>query len=242
MQELQVLANQHEYGLAYNATDNARAIPGMQLAGEVMKFLNDSITSKGKNKIGIQFGAYASFLSFFGLADLPKANVDFTGIPDYASSMTFEVYTSGFNGSGYPGTDDLKVRFFFSNGSTGILGDPTPYPLFGGSDLSLSWNDFTSKMGAFEVATTEKWCQVCGNTTGVCAAVSSSTKGGNSGSKSGSGGGMSLAVAGVIGALVTLAVVLGVEALIALLLGLRVHRKGSRVNGASSPVSEGTKA
>jgi hypothetical protein len=38
---------------------------------------------------------------------------------------------------------------------------------------------------------------------------------------------MSLAVAGVIGAMVTLAVILGLEALIAVAAGLRVVRKGS---------------
>jgi len=241
--ELQLLANTHEYGLAYNASDNARAVPGMQLAGEITKFLNDSVTSKGKSKIGIQFGAYASFLSFFGLADLPKANVNFTGIPDYASSMVFEVYASGVNASTYPSPNDLNVRFFWSNGSTGILGAPTPYPLFGGNDLSIPWNNFTDKMGAFEISTSEKWCQVCGNTTGVCAGVSSTSSGGGStASSSSKHGGMSLAVAGVIGALVTLAVVLGLEALVALVLGLRVHKKGATSHGGSSPMSEGVKA
>lgn len=207
-----------------------------------MTFLNNSITSKGKTKIGIQFGAYASFLSFFGLTDLPKASVNFTGIPDYASSMVFEVYGPAGNATAYPGANDLNVRFFYSNGSTGILGAPTPYPLFGGSDLSVSWNDFATKMSAFEISTSEKWCTVCGNTTGVCAGVSNSSSGGSSSGSSGSKhGGMSLAVAGVIGAMVTLAVVLGVEALIALVLGLRLYKKGAR-NGASSPMSEGVKA
>lgn len=236
--ELQLLANQHEYGLAYNKSDDARAMVGRQLAGEVLKFLNSSITSRGHSKIGIQFGAYASFLSFFGLTDLPKANPDFTGIPDYASSMVFELFSNNTKAGTYPNQTDLNVRFYFSNGSTAILGDPVPYPLFGGSSSVLSWNDFSSNLTNVAVTTTEQWCQMCGNTTGTCAAYaasSSNTGSGSSGSSS-KGHGMSNAVAGVIGAMVTLAVILGLEALVALVAGLRLVRKrGQKSNGAAVP-------
>jgi hypothetical protein len=209
----------------------------MQLVGEIVQFFNSSITSKGSSKLGIQFGAYGTFLSFFGLTNLTFANVNFTGIPDYASSMVFELFTSGTNSSSYPSADDLMVRFFFSNGSTGDLGDPTPYPMFGGSALELSWNDFSSNMSAVGITTTEQWCHICGNTTGVCANSTSTSSSSNipsSGHK-----GMSLGVAGVIGAMVTLAVVLGLEALIALIAGLRVVRKGAVPN---SPTTQGLKA
>jgi hypothetical protein len=222
VQELQLLANEHEFGLAYDASDKARAVPGMQLAGDVLTFLTQAINSKGENKIGIQFGPYASFLSFFGLAGLPSASLNFTGIPDYASSMTFEVFAS--NSASFPSASDLKVRFLFSNGSTGIYGDPQPYPLFGGKDSVISWNDFSSKLNDFSLfESTVKWCQVCGNTNGVCAA----TNGPSSGASSGSGH-MSTVVAGVIGALVTLAVVLGALTLVALIAGLRVVRKSKQ--------------
>ena len=237
--ELQLLANEHEYGLAYNASDNARAMVGMQLAGEILTFLNGSVTGKGKQKLGIQFGAYASFLSFFGLADLPAASPNFEGIPDYASSMVFEVFGNSTNSSSFPNATELSVRFMYSNGSTGVLGDPTPYPLFGGSSSVLSWNDFSSKVATFEVSTTEKWCNLCGNTTGTCApfSTSGSGSGNGSGGSSNQGKHMSNAVAGVIGAMVTLAVILGLEALVALVAGLRVVRKGSTpaANGATYP-------
>jgi hypothetical protein len=230
--ELQVLANEHEYGLAYNASDNARAMPGMQLAGEILTFFNASITGKGASKVGIQFGAYASFLSYFGLAGLPNVNVNFTGIPDYASAMVFELFATGTNASAYPSPDDLKIRFFFSNGSTGVYGDPTAYPAFNGSDLEISWSDFSSNISAFAVTTTDQWCKICGNTTGVCASAAGPS---SSGQSSSNHKGMSLAVAGVIGAMVTLGVILGLEALIALVAGLRVVRKGSRVASPGSP-------
>jgi len=237
--ELQLLANQHEYGLAYNKSDDARAMVGKQLAGEILQFLNSSITSRGKNKLGIQFGAYGSFLSFFGLTDLPKANPNFTGIPDYASSMIFELFSNSTKAGTFPNKTDLNVRFYFSNGSTAILGDPVPYPLFGGSSSVLSWNDFSSNLASVAVSTTEQWCQQCGNTTGTCApyAGSGSNSGNLSSSSSGKGNGMSNAVAGVIGAMVTLAVILGLEALVALVAGLRLVRKGGRksTNGSVAP-------
>ena len=120
--------------------------------------------------------------------------------------------------------------------------DPTPFPLFGGSDLAISWSTFASQMGKFSVGTTEEWCQKCGNSTGVCAAASSGSGNGGSGSGSSgsstSGDGMSRTVAGVIGAFVTLGVILGLEALVLLLGGLRLVSK-KRLQGAGSPVGNG---
>ena len=92
-------------------------------------------------------------------------------------------------------------------------------------------------MGKFAIGDQEHWCKACGKGDGVCAAFStSSTDGGadtsseGSGSGSGSAGPISLPVAGVIGALVTLAVVLGAQALILVVGGLRVVSK-KRIGG-----------
>jgi hypothetical protein len=202
----------------------------MQLAGEIVTFLNSSITTKGATKLGMQFGAYGTFLSFFGLANMQAANVNFTGVPDYASSMVIELFTaSGISNSTYPATSDLQVRFLYSNGSTGVYGDPVQYPMFGTNLSSMPWTDFQSNISTFSISTTEEWCTLCGNTTGSCAPYAPGANASGSGSNNSSGGGshMSLAVAGVIGAMVTLAVVLGLEALIALIAGLRIVKKRS---------------
>jgi hypothetical protein len=226
--ELQVNANSHEWGLAYNATDTTRGVAGMQLAGEILTFLNGSITSKGATKLGMQFGAYGTFLSFFGLTNMQAASVNFTGVPKYASSMVLEVFTpSGVSNASYPATRDLQVRFLYSNGSTGVHGDPIQYPMFGTNLNSVSWASFQSNLSTFAVTTTQEWCTLCGNVTGTCAPYANASTSSTGSKSSGSGSHMSLAVAGVIGAMVTLAVVLGAEALIALLAGLRVVRKGS---------------
>ncbi|KAF1971777.1 phosphoglycerate mutase-like protein, partial [Bimuria novae-zelandiae CBS 107.79] len=228
--QLRTLADAHEYGLAYNASNDIRAISGMQLAGEVLKYLNTTIQSgqsgSSGDKFGIQFGAYATFLSFFGLADLPHANSDFYGVTDYASSMVFELFTNADASNGFPATEDLQVRFLFHNGTASNTSEPTVYPLFGGNDNSLSWNDFSRNMNKFAVSTTEQWCTKCGSTTGKCAQFAQDgTDGPASASSNDGGSGMSPTIGGVIGAFVTLAVVLGALAAFMLLGGFRLVSK-----------------
>jgi hypothetical protein len=224
--------------LAYNSSEPIRAIAGSTLAAQILQQLNSTITGKSKQQIGIQFGAYASFLSFFGLSQLPVASVNFTGIVDYASSMTFELVTNAtVTNTSYPTNDQISVRFLFSNGSA-TENPLTAYPLFNQSELVLPWTTFADEMNKFAIGDQADWCSACGNTTGICASSSTSTSSSPSvtASSSSSGGGISKAVAGVIGAMVTLAVILGVEALILLIGGMRVVSK-NRLAGGASPTS-----
>jgi hypothetical protein len=200
-----------------------RAVAGMQLAGEVLSYMKSIISSQGAKKFGIQFGAYATFMSFFGLVDLPKANADFMGVVDYASSMTFELFTEKDVSTGFPAQDDLQVRFLFHNGTASNTSEPVAYPLFGASSKTVSWSTFSNKLEQFAVTTTEQWCRKCGNSTGSCAAYTSTTAAPVS--HSNSGGGMSPAVGGVIGAFVTLAVILGTLAAIMLVGGFTLVSK-----------------
>jgi hypothetical protein len=234
---LHALADTHEWGLAYNesesASDNARAVSAMVLAGEIVEFLNQTITGEGKQKVGIQFGAYATFSSFFGLADLTTANPELRAVVDYASSMTFELFTNAsitVSSTDYPSADKLYVRFLFSNGTASEDAEPTAYPLFGSQQNIISWNDFTAGMDKFAIGSTERWCDVCSNTDGVCAAYATNdSSNGNastaSSSKKESGNGLSPVVNGVIGAMITLAIVLGLEALVLLVGGYRIVSK-----------------
>jgi hypothetical protein len=230
--QLRTLADSQQWGLAYNASDDMRAIAGKTLAGQIVEFLNGTLTGNGKQKIGVQFGAYATFASFFGLADLPSVNPDFRGVSDYASAMTFEMFTNSsveVTSTEYPSTDEVYVRFLFHNGTTTENSEPVAYPLFGSGREVLPWKDFTSGMAKFAVSSTEEWCMACGNTTGTCAAYGSADSSSTTASTSdhGSGNGLSPVVNGVIGAMVTLAVVLGLEAMVLVVGGFRVVRKKS---------------
>lgn len=244
--QLRTLADAHEWGLAYNSSDDARAVAGMTLAGEIVEFLNGTITGEGKQKMGVQFGSYGTFSSFFGLADLPSVNPDFYGIADYASSMAFELFTNSsveVSSSDYPSADELYVRFLWHNGTASNISEPTAYPLFGSGQEALSWNDFEAGMNKFAIHNTHQWCTTCGNFTGTCAAYAPQGSGSNAGgSTTGdekSGNGLSPAVNGVIGAMVTLAVVLGLEALILLVGGYRVVSKKTLAAAHATPVSGG---
>ncbi|CAJ2513337.1 Uu.00g014560.m01.CDS01 [Anthostomella pinea] len=234
--QLQLLANAHEWGLAYNSTDTIRAVAGSTLAAQIVQQLNSTLNSKSAQPFGIQFGAYASFLSFFGLAQLQNVSAEFTGIVDYAAAMTFELVTNAtVSGSEYPSPDDVSVRFLFANGTAAQI-EPRAYPLFGQSETLLPWNTFASEMGKFAIGTTAEWCQACGNTTGQCASSTSTDSGGGdaaASSTSGKGNGISLPVAGVIGALVTLVVILGAEAAIYAISGLRLVKKSTLAQAGS---------
>ncbi|KAI5364785.1 putative histidine phosphatase superfamily, clade-2 [Septoria linicola] len=251
--QLRTLADAHEWGLAYNSSESAsndmRAIAGKTLAAQIVQFLNSTITLQGKTKIGVQFGAYATFASFFGLADLPSVNTDFTGVTDYASAMTFELFTNNsvtVSSASYPSEEEIYVRFLFHNGTTTSESEPVAYPLFGSGSETISWSDFKENMNKFAIGDMKDWCMACGNSTGTCAAyVSGSANAadaGSDGASSGRGNGLSPVVNGVIGAMVTLAIILGLEALVLAVGGFRVVKKRSTRKGDVGEVSETTKA
>ncbi|KAK2606140.1 hypothetical protein QQS21_003423 [Conoideocrella luteorostrata] len=238
------LASIHEWNLAYNASEPVRAIAGSVLAGQIIDSLQAIIDgAKGASKFNVQFGAYGTFMAFFGLAQLPKASPDFYGICDYASSMTFELYTTST--AAKPAAADINVRFLFANGTAAAsTGGVKQFPLFGQDKTSLSWNDFKSGMSKFAIADTKHYCDLCGSTSGTCASNSTTSKGDGNGastqSNNDSGNGVSKPVAGVIGALVTLVVILGLQAAVMLLGGLRLVKK-STLAGARGPEAGGVK-
>lgn len=146
------------------------------------------------------------------------------GIPDYASTMTFELFTTA-DALSFPAVEDLQVRFLFHNGTIDENGTLNAYPLFGQSSTELSWTNFREGMNRFAVSGQEQWCEACGNSTGICANIGAPSPAVDDATGSGSRSGISQAVAGIIGALVTLAVVLGVQVAVMLVAGLRVVRK-----------------
>jgi hypothetical protein len=226
--QLRTLANAHEWGFAYNTSDDTRAIAGKVLAAQIVQFLNGTVTHTSTSKIAIQFGAYGTFLSFFGLADLPAVSDDFRGIVDYASSMAFELFT---NSSTAPSADNTYVRFVFHNGTASAESPPSVYPLFGSNMDVLGWKDFVAGVQKFAVGSTAQWCTACGNYTGTCAAYD--PNGAAAVGASAAGNGLSAAINGLIGAVVTLAIVL-VVTMGLLLSGFRVVNKRPHVAGNST--------
>ncbi|KAF4990892.1 hypothetical protein FGRMN_8201 [Fusarium graminum] len=237
LDKLYNLASVHEWNLAYNSSEPVRAIAGSVLAGQIIEALEPLAKGEKAPKVNIQFGAYAAFMSYFGLAGLEKVSSDFTGVVDYASSMAFELVTNATK----PTADDVSVRFYFANG-TASENTPKLFPLFGGDKTTISWKDFKSGMADFAIEDNKHWCKLCGNTDGICASGSDDDNSASSQCSVGdSGNGVSKPVAGVIGALVTLAVILGIQAAVILFGGLRLVKK-STLAAASDPRTEGIKA
>ncbi|KAG8674458.1 hypothetical protein FPOAC2_00479 [Fusarium poae] len=234
LDKLYNLASIHEWNLAYNSSEPVRAIAGSVLGGQIIEALEPLAEGKKAPKVNIQFGAYGAFMAFFGLAGLDKASSDFMGIVDYASSMAFELVTNATN----PTADDVSVRFYFANG-TASENAPKLFPLFGDDSTTISWKDFKAGMSEFAIEDTKHWCKLCGNTDGTCASNSSDDDDDSASSSSNSGGssdGVSKPVAGVIGALITLVAIFGIQAAVLLFGGLRLVKKSTLVPAdASAP-------
>lgn len=201
--QLRTLADEWEFGMAYDAEDSTRSIGGQTFAGGILEQLDQIVSSQGKLKFSLLTGSYDTFLAFFGLSNLTAVSDDFHGLPDYASTMAFELFTTEDVTSFPATTDDLRIRFAFRNGST--AGDvPTVFPLFGSQEASLSYADFTSRMSEFAITSPEQWCGTCQSEALFCEAYNARSAKAQAEGKS---KGMSNAVAGVIGAFVTLGLV-----------------------------------
>lgn len=212
--QLRTLADAAEFAASYSAADAARSTGARTFAGAVLAQLTKTVASAGALKFSLLAGSYDTFLGFAGLADLTAASADFFGLPEYASTMAFELVSAS---AGSLATDDLRVRFMFRNGTEGAL---TAFPLFGGKEESLGWAEFVKEMQARAITTVEGWCGACQSEADFCKVYQ--VDGEAVGAKK--EGGMSTAVAGVVGAMVTL----GVVALVGGFVFMIVRRRGSR--------------
>ncbi len=93
--QLRTLADSAEFNLNYNQTQPTRSIGGQTLAGAVLRQLDDMVTKRGTLKFSLLVGSYDTFLSFFGLTNLTSASPNFYGLPFYASTMAFELFSNG---------------------------------------------------------------------------------------------------------------------------------------------------
>jgi hypothetical protein len=220
--------------------DRIRAIAGQTLAARIMGLLMDNMGSSGvQSKFNLLVGEYPPMISLFSLMDLPNSDGRFKFIPPFGSALAFELFSwetgSNNDGDNYPSQDEMWVRFLYSNGST-TDANPYPsvqaYPVFdrGPSETDMKWTDFESFMMNTMMSDIGDWCIACGEASIFCPAFVNASTGGLSGSTS-SGhkkSKVSPAVAGVIGAIVTLAVAGILFALVAFFCGVRLRRNDGR--------------
>ena len=218
-------------------------IAGQTFAYALMDRLTHNVQTVGQQaKLSLLFGEFPAFLSFASLADLPATNGDFLGMPEFGSSMVFELFTNSPAPSTtantslqYPSESDLKIRFLFRNGSDA---DFTAYPLFGTGDVSLSWSRFQNHLNNFALGSLGDWCDRCDawiqtafcltfNSTAWSAALDAKNSSGSGGNFQGQ---MSPTLAGVIGVVCTLAVLALILVVGVGLFGLRFRRTVPRRN------------
>jgi prostatic aicd phosphatase len=241
--QLRYLADQWEYNSNFNASQPDRMIGGKTLLGGILRQMNETVATGGRsNKFQLFSGSYDTFMSIFGLTNLTATDSNFFGLPDYASTIAFEMFTESGNAESpaeFPGEDsvneDLRVRFLFRNGTDGSA-PLEAFPLFAGEDMSMPYGQFRERVSSVGITSVGQWCTMCGSLQDFCVAAnetsadaSSSSSGSGEAESSGSSG-LSNAAAGGIGAGVTLAVVL-ILGVIAMLVMRR--RRGSK---AAAPV------
>lgn len=200
--QLRTLADSAEFSVAYSSSEPERAIGGKTFAGAVLNQLSQTVSGKGKLKFSLLAGSYDIFQSFFGISKLIDVDTNFYGLPEYASTMSFELFTNKDVEEFPSNTDDLRVRFLFRNGSSADA-QLRAFPLFGKSEDSMSWADFVSSMKDVAITSAEEWCNTCQSSLLFCAAYGAADA--VTTTSSGSSG-ISSVIAGVIGAMVTLAV------------------------------------
>ena len=214
LDQLRYYADRAELAYNHNKTMPARSIGGQTLAGGVLRQLDQTASTQGKLKFSLMAGSYDTMLAFFGLTNLTDTDPNFRGLPDYGSTLAFELFTEADTDKFPSNVDDLQLRFLFRNGTRGEL---KSFPLFGGSEDTMSYKDFQTEMGARAISDPKTWCSTCQSEASFCAQpeYSSST---DSATDSGSNptvttsksdkSGLTVAQAGVVGAMTTLGVVL----------------------------------
>ena len=167
-------------------------------------------------------------IAFAALAQLPSVDPNFEGLPEYASSMVFELFSNVETNGTFPTVDDLYVRFLFRNG-TDASDQLISYPLFGRplSQTDMSFGDFQQGLEDFLVGSVGEWCAICGSLNYYCAVFDPdgpAAQNLTTAPATSPPAGMKPAIAGVIGAFVTLAVIALAIGAAALLGGVRLRR------------------
>ncbi|KAF2162634.1 hypothetical protein M409DRAFT_26876 [Zasmidium cellare ATCC 36951] len=211
-------------------TGGISTIAGNYLAARILSQLQQAIASSGTQfKLNLLFADFYPLLSLFALTQLPAASPNFYGTPAFASSAVFELFS--YSNASFPAEEDLWVKFYFRNGTSDEDAYQS-YSLFdlGPSQAELPWADFQQQMAAISVGSVGEWCTLCGATNLFCSAYNASQTRSwldGSGSFNNSHRGLAPALAGLIGALVALAVAACLFAASMLLFGIRLHRRRS---------------
>ncbi|CAM1510460.1 Fc.00g007950.m01.CDS01 [Cosmosporella sp. VM-42] len=196
-----------------NGTDDPNnvlyTIAGRTLADRVAQaFLNNVQWNGERDMLTLMFGSYEPILSFLSISGLldptTLAQGPFSSLPEPGAALVFELYgRNPVDPSTQPTFDKLSVRFYYKanadNSTTFTL-----QPLFdsAGNGSFMSYMTFIQTMQDLG-RSAEEWCDICGPTPAPWCVSSVSDDGGDSRSKNV----IEPTVAGVLGAVIMLAII-----------------------------------
>ena len=234
------LADSWAWSLYGNYSADIRTMGGQTLIAFVLDmFANSIYTLGGEYKLTNLFTSYEPMVSLFSVLGLDNLSDTFRGLPNLASSISFELYTNNsvsipdpVPSNWYPNQDDLFVRFLFRNGTTTTTGlsagGLNVWPIFGNNQNqeSMPFKQWASAVENVMMLDVGNWCTACQATSVFCAAATNGTIGILSpvSTDSSSSHQVSPVIAGVIGALVALAVAGILFLLTMLIFGVRFRR------------------
>lgn len=208
-----------------------RAMAGRTLAalilGQFQRFVEDHKPRNAGNAtappLTLLFSDHEPMISLASLMLLDRMHPSFRALPPLGSALLFELVSIGRNESFPDDPADLWVRMYFQNGTD--FGGELTYSMFGNehSDPDLRWDVFEREMMGIMTERVVDWCQACLSTALFCSGFSDADVQ-IVFQEADKRPAMSNAVAGVIGAVVTLAVAGLAFAALMLLGGLRFRR------------------
>lgn len=238
LDQLYNLASEQQFEFnSPNAAGGISSITGQTFASKVVQQFTEILASGGvSDKMTLMFGSFEPIIAFFALSGLSSSSISpqFASLPLHGSTMIFELfsYPTATDGPGsptnenttFPSADKLWVRFLFRNGTA----DDTKlisYSLFerGNSQVDMSYADFIAGMEQFAINDVSTWCSACEAITLFCEALEDNTATATEPTAT-SKKAISPAVAGVIGAIVTLAV-FALLGLLLMIFGFRLAKR-----------------
>ncbi|KAF1944502.1 phosphoglycerate mutase-like protein [Clathrospora elynae] len=215
-------------------TDN-QAIGGKTLAGAITNtfslFVADKNNSGDKTDLSypltLYFGEQDAMISLLSLMMLDMKDENFRSIPPYGSAIVFELFSTGDNVDFPTDPQDLWVRFSFHNGTAYENKQLVAFPILGNgpSNTDMQWPVFLDMFSPIAMTSLPEWCETCDSPSLFCWGIEERNDtfvlpvtGGSEKKK------VAPVVAGVIGAVVTLAVAGLFFAAAMLIGGIRFHR------------------
>jgi hypothetical protein len=221
---------------ASNDSDN-QAMGGKTLAAKVLGSFQLVIadkTSAGDQTdisypLSFLFGETEPFMSLISLMSVDYHDAYFRSIPAFGSAIIFELFSTGANATFPASQQDLRVRFYFHNGTDADFADGqlTAFPFFGNgpSRTDMPYLEFEDLFSRIMVSDVNEWCEQCTSSSLFCWGVDDANTAPSLPYNQKKTSKLSPAVAGVVGAIVTLVVASLLFGAAMLLGGLRFHRK-----------------